>query len=101
MKKSYYCEKLEKTIHFLPDGVKYCCSCAEGAGMKIDDFSNFNEQDIIKTRENFAELLKNGKITPEGNLEKPFRAARKKDGACKACCSGKVRAKETIQKVRG
>ena len=65
MKKSYYCEKLEKTLHFLPDGVKYCCSCADGTGLKIADFSNFNEQDIIKKRDEYTELLKNGTIPPQ------------------------------------
>ncbi len=52
MLESYHCEKLEKTLHFLPDGVKFCCSCAEGTGIKISDFSKFNKDDIIKGKKN-------------------------------------------------
>ena len=65
MKKSYYCEKLEKTIHFLPDGVKYCCSCADGVGLKIPDFTSFNEQDIADAKNNYIEILKSGEIPPQ------------------------------------
>ncbi len=62
MGKSYYCEKLEKTIHFLPDGVKFCCSCAEGAGLKIQDFSKFNNDLVVKSRQEFISKLKSGII---------------------------------------
>ncbi len=67
MKKSYYCEKLQKTLHFLPDGVKYCCSCAEGVGLKISDFENFNEQYVINKRNEYIELLKEGIIPDQCN----------------------------------
>ena len=62
MRKSYSCEKLEKTLHFLPDGVKFCCSCAEGAGLKILDFSKFNNDLVIKSRKEFVFCLKSGII---------------------------------------
>lgn len=62
MRKSYYCEKLEKTLHFLPDGVKFCCSCAEGAGLKIHDFSKFNIDLVVKSRQEFISRLKSGII---------------------------------------
>ncbi len=58
MNNSYYCEKLEKTLHFMPDGVKFCCSCAEGAGIKIEDFSKFNKEDIINAKNKYIQMLK-------------------------------------------
>lgn len=82
MKKSYYCEKLEKTLHFMPDGVKFCCSCAEGAGIKISDFSKFNKEDIIKAKNKYIEFLKKGQIP----------------SACKGCIEYKARSiKEQIK----
>jgi len=63
--KSYYCEKLEKTLHFMPNEVKFCCSCAEGAGIKIVDFSKFNPQEIINAKNKYIEFLKKGKIPKE------------------------------------
>ena len=65
MFESYYCEKLEKTLHFLPDGVKFCCSCAEGAGIKISDFSKFNKEDIIKAKKKYVEFLRKGQLPKE------------------------------------
>ena len=67
MFESYYCEKLEKSLHFLPDGVKFCCSCAEGTGIKISDFSKFNKEDIIKAKNRYIEFLKKGQIPKECN----------------------------------
>lgn len=65
MFESYHCEKLEKTLHFLPDGVKFCCSCAEGTGIKINDFSKFNKEEIIKGKKKYIDLLKKGYIPKE------------------------------------
>lgn len=65
MRKSYFCRKLETTLHFLPDSIKFCCSCAEGAGMKIDDFSNLDKQKIIEKRKEYISLLKKGVIPSE------------------------------------
>lgn len=62
MKKSYYCEKLEKTLHFLPEEIKFCCSCAEGLGIKIKDFSKVDKKEIIKVRNKYIKQLKNGVI---------------------------------------
>ena len=65
MKKSYYCEKLEKTLHFLPDEIKFCCSCTEGLGVKIDDFSKINKNLILKAQKKYVQQLKNGIIPPQ------------------------------------
>ena len=40
MKKSYYCEKLEKTLQFWPNGVKFCCSYAEGLKYEIKNLKS-------------------------------------------------------------
>lgn len=65
MFESYYCEKLEKTLHFLPDEVKFCCSCAEGAGIKISDFSKFNKKGITMAKKRYIKFLKNGQLPKE------------------------------------
>lgn len=79
MFESYHCEKLEKTLHFLPDGVKFCCSCAEGTGIKISDFSKFNKDDIIKGKKKFIDLLNQGFIPKEckGCLEYKRKSIKK------------------------
>ncbi len=65
MEKSYYCEKLENTLHFLPDGVKYCCSCTEGIGIKVEDFNKFDMKEVISKRDDYIKSLKNGEL-PKG-----------------------------------
>lgn len=65
MFKSYCCEKLEKTLHFMPDKVKFCCSCAEGAGINNIDFSKFDEKDIINAKRRYIEYLKKGRLPKE------------------------------------
>lgn len=65
MKESYYCKKLEGTLHFLPDKIKFCCSCAEGPGIVIEDTSAINKQEIIDTKNKFIKMLKNGIIPKE------------------------------------
>ena len=65
MKKSYYCKKLETTLHFLPDEVKYCCSCTRGLGYKIDKFSNLNIKNVLNEKYRYIEILAKGEI-PEG-----------------------------------
>ena len=82
MKKSYYCEKLEKTLHFLPEEIKFCCSCAEGLGIKIKDFSKVDKKEIIKVKNKYIKQLKNGVIPSQcfGCLElnsKNFKKERK------------------------
>lgn len=62
MFKSYRCEKLNKTLHFLPDKIKFCCSCAEGPGVVITDFSNIDKEEIIKEKKRIQKLLKRGII---------------------------------------
>ena len=62
MEKSYNCKQLETTLHFLPDDVKYCCSCTPGIGVGIYDFSKFNKDDVITRRQKYIEQLNNGKI---------------------------------------
>ena len=65
MKKSYKCEKLEHTIHFLPDKIKFCCSCAEGPGFSITDFSQINKKEIQNNKNKFINALKSGIIPQE------------------------------------
>ena len=65
MFKSYYCEKLEKTLHFLPDKVKFCCSCAQGPGIELTDFSHIDKDKIISEKERIRLLLENGQIPKE------------------------------------
>ena len=65
MEKSYYCEKLENTLHFLPDGVKYCCSCTKGIGLEIEDFNKFDMNDVISKRDYYIQSLKEGDL-PKG-----------------------------------
>lgn len=62
MKKSYYCEKLEKTLHFLPNEIKFCCSCAEGLGIKIKDNSKIDKKAIKDEKEKFIKMLEKGII---------------------------------------
>ncbi len=65
MFKSYYCEKLEKTLHFLPDKIKFCCSCAQGPGVEIKDFSNISKEQIESEKKRIRKLLGKGIIPPE------------------------------------
>ena len=62
MKKSYCCEKLEKTLHFLPEEIKFCCPCAEGLGVKIKDYSKIDKKEVISAKKNYIKQLKNGII---------------------------------------
>ena len=63
--KSYYCDKLETTLHFLPAIVKFCCSCAEGISLDFEDFNYINKQKIITTRKKYIDLLNKGKLPKE------------------------------------
>lgn len=62
MDKSYYCPKLEKTLNFLPQEIKYCCSCAACPGVVIKDSKNLEKEKIIKTKKQLIEMFKNGII---------------------------------------
>ncbi len=62
---SYYCKMLQTTLHFLPNAVKFCCSCAEGPGVKIKDYNNINKKEIEQTRLKFINALRNGEIPKE------------------------------------
>lgn len=59
---SYYCHKLESTLHFLPKEIKFCCSCVEGPGIVIEDFNKINKKSIEKEKEKNIKALKNGEI---------------------------------------
>lgn len=67
MFKSFYCEKLEKTLHFLPDKIKFCCSCAEGPGVKVQNFDQIDKEEILKEKKRIRTLLKKGIIPSECN----------------------------------
>lgn len=63
MRNSYYCEKLEKTLHFQYDIIRFCCSCAEGPGVDFSETShNFDFSFIKKQRDFYISELKKGKI---------------------------------------
>lgn len=62
MKKSYRCEKLEKSLHFLPSEIKFCCSCAQGFGIKLNDSSKLNKEEIVNTKIKYIKELENGII---------------------------------------
>lgn len=62
MKKSYYCEKLEKTLHFLPNEIKFCCSCAEGIGIKLKNNSQIDKKKIEKAKNKYIKELEKGNI---------------------------------------
>ena len=65
MFKSYYCEKLEKTLHFLPDKIKFCCSCAQGPGVELTDYNCIDKDKIFEEKEKIRRLLKKGHIPKE------------------------------------
>lgn len=63
--KIYYCEKLESTINFLPDKIKFCCDCSEGLGYEIKDKNVFNKKAFLKQRKEYINKLKKGDIPHE------------------------------------
>ncbi len=62
MRKSFFCETLETTMHFLPDCVKYCCTYAEGVGLKIQDFNQFNSKLVISEKNKYIKQFSKGII---------------------------------------
>lgn len=62
MKKSYRCEKLEKSLHFLPNEIKFCCSCAQGLGINLDDRSKLDKEKIVNEKIKYIKELENGII---------------------------------------
>ena len=62
MKKSYYCKKLESTIHFLPQMIKYCCSIGLGPEFKINKYNHIDKKVFEKYRNKYIEKLKKGII---------------------------------------
>ncbi len=62
MGNSYYCKKLETTLHFLPNTIKYCCSNAEGPGVEITDFTKIDKNQILAEKNKYIEMLNNGEI---------------------------------------
>lgn len=62
MKKSYRCEKLEKSLHFLPNEIKFCCSCAQGLGITLSNTSIIDKDEIINTKIKYIKQLENGII---------------------------------------
>lgn len=62
MTKSYYCPRLESTLNFLPNEIKYCCACALGPSVEIKNSEVIEEERIIKTKRQLKEMLKQGII---------------------------------------
>ena len=62
MGNSYFCKKLETTLHFLPNGIKYCCSNVEGPGVEITDFTKIDKTQIMAEKNKCIEMLNNGEI---------------------------------------
>lgn len=63
--KSYYCEKLEQSLNILPDRIAFCCSCAEGCHIKINDVNNLNLDCIQNRRNEYISQMKKGIIPNE------------------------------------
>ena len=59
---SYRCHKLETSLHFLPKDIKFCCSCAEGPGISLENFNKINKKAIEKEKVKYINSLKNGEI---------------------------------------
>ena len=62
MKKSYYCEKLETMVNFLPDVIKYCCPNSLGLGIEIDNDKIFDYKKFIKMKKFYIKSLEKGEI---------------------------------------
>ena len=62
---SYRCHKLETSLHFLPRDIKFCCSCAEGPGIKIEDVNKIDKITIEKAKRKLINQLKKGEIPKE------------------------------------
>ena len=62
---SYRCKKLESSLHFLPEYIKFCCSCAVGPGIKIKDFNKINKKSIEKVKRKIINQLQKGEIPKE------------------------------------
>lgn len=65
MRKSYYCDKISQTLHFLPDKVKFCCSYVEGPGIDIGESTSNIEERILLKREEIENNLAKGVIPRE------------------------------------
>lgn len=63
-RKSYYCEKLETSLNFQPDYIKYCCSCYISPGIKTDNTQKINKELLLKERKKFVDMMEQG-IIPE------------------------------------
>lgn len=65
MGKSYKCEQAEKTIHFLPDAIKFCCTGVEGPGLKTNDINSLNLKKAEEKRLSILNSLMRGNIPAE------------------------------------
>lgn len=65
VRKSYKCNNLETTIHFLPDAIKFCCTGAEGPGIRIPDIDKLNLNMAEAKRISLINNLMKGKIPHE------------------------------------
>lgn len=81
-KKSYCCEKLEHSLNILPDRIAFCCSCAEGCHILINDVNSLNFDSIQKKRNEYISQMKKGIIPKE----------------CSGCYEYKERPKENFFK---
>ncbi len=63
--KSYICEKLGRTLNFLPDKVGFCCSAAEGTGIEYIAGNLLNIKKITNAENKYIKMLKFGEIPKE------------------------------------
>ena len=59
MKKSYFCDRLETSLNFLPERIAFCC--ASGSCPSID-IINYSKEKIFAERKRIKNLLKKGII---------------------------------------
>ena len=64
MRKSYFCNKLETSIHFLPERIAFCSGIATHPYI---DFQDHSKEKFIKERERIKKQLRNGLIPAECN----------------------------------
>ena len=60
MSKTYCCEKLETTLNFTPEGVRFCCGYQLGPGVDIENIDN-----IKKIQNEYIQAFKRGEIPKE------------------------------------
>ena len=59
MKKSYYCNRIETSLNFLPERIAFCCGSATCPSI---DVTSYSKEKILTERKRIKDLLKQGVI---------------------------------------